>query len=37
MAGQMEMEEPFYNDRPMVLQDYCKCAIISLYTTSIVY
>ena len=37
MAGQMGMEEPFYNDRPMILQDYYKYAIISLYTTSIVY
>ena len=37
MAGQMEMEDPFNNDRPMVLHDYYKYAIISLYTTSIVY
>ena len=37
MAGQMGMEDPFYNDRPMVLHDYYKYAIISLYTTSIVY
>ena len=37
MAGQIGMEEPFYNDRPMVLQDYYKYTIISLYTTSIVY
>ena len=37
MAGQMGMEEPFYNDRPLVLHDYYKYAIISLYTTSIVY
>ena len=37
MAGQMGMEDPFYNDRPMVLQDYYNYAIISLYTTSIVY
>ena len=37
MAGQMGMEEPFYNDRPMILPDYYKYAIISLYTTSIVY
>ena len=37
MAGQMGMEEPFYNDRPMILQDDYKYAIISLYTTSIVY
>ena len=37
MAGQMGMEEPFYNDRPMILQDYYKYAIISMYTTSIVY
>ena len=37
MARQMGMEDPFYNDRPMVLQDYNKYAIISLYTTSIVY
>ena len=22
MAGQMGMEEPFYNDRPMILPDY---------------
>ena len=36
MAGQMGMEDPFYNDRPMVLHDYYKYAIISLYTTSIV-
>ena len=37
MAGQMGMEDPFYNDRLMVLQDYYKYAIISLYTTIIVY
>ena len=37
MAGQMGMEEPFYNDRHMVHHDYYECAIISLYTTSIVY
>ena len=37
MAGQMGMEEPFYNDRPIILQDYYKYAIISVYTTSIVY
>ena len=37
MVGQMEMEEPFYNDQPMILQDYYKYAIISLYTTSIVH
>ena len=37
MAGQMGMEEPFYNDRPMVLQDSYKYAIISLYTTSTLY
>ena len=37
MAGQMGMEEPFYKDRPMVFQDYYKYAIISLYTTSILY
>ena len=37
MAGQMGMEEPFYNDRPMVHHDYYEYAIISLYTTSIVY
>ena len=37
MAGQMGMGDPFYNDRPMVLQDYYNYAIISLYTTSIVY
>ena len=37
MAGQMGMEDPFYNDRPMVLHDYYKYAIISLYTTRIVY
>ena len=37
MAGQMGMEEPFYNDRPTVLHDYYKFAIISLYTTSIVH
>ena len=29
MAGQMEMEDPFYNDRPMVLHDYYNYAIIS--------
>ena len=37
MACQMRMEKPFYNDRPMILQDYYKYAIISLYRTSIVY
>ena len=37
MAGQMGMEEPFYNDRPMILHNYYKYATISLYTTSIVY
>ena len=37
MSGQMGMEDPFYNDQPMVLHDYYKYAIISLYTTSIVY
>ena len=37
MAGQMGMEDPFYNDRPMILQEYYKCAIIFLYTPSIVY
>ena len=37
IAGQMGMEDPFYNDRPMVLQDYFKYAIISLHTTSILY
>ena len=37
MAGQMGMEDPFYNDRLMVLHDYYKYAIISLYTTNIVY
>ena len=37
MAGQMGMEDPFYNDRPMVLHDYYKYAILSMYTTSIVY
>ena len=37
MAGQMGMEDPFYNDRPRVLQDYYKYVIISLYTTSTVY
>ena len=37
MAGQMGMEDPFYNDRLMVLQDYYKYAFISLYTKSIVY
>ena len=37
MAGQMGIEDPFYNDRPMVLQDDYKNAFISLYTTSIVY
>ena len=35
MAGQMGMDGPFYNDRPMILQDYYKYTIISLYTTSI--
>ena len=30
MAGQIGMEEPFYNDRPMILPDYYKYAIISL-------
>ena len=35
MAGQMGMEEPFYNDRPMILPDYYKYAIIALYATSI--
>ena len=33
MAGQMGMDDPFYNDRPMVLHGYYKYAIISLYTT----
>ena len=37
MAGQMGMEEPFYNDRPMILQDYYKHAMISMYKTNIVY
>ena len=37
MAGQMGMEDPFYNDRPMILQDCDKYAIISVYRTSIVY
>ena len=37
MAGQMAMEKPFYNDRPMILQDYYKHAMISMYKTSIVY
>ena len=37
MAGQMGMEKPFYNDRPMVHHDYYEYAIISLYTTSIGY
>ena len=37
MAGQMGMEDPFYNDRPMVLPDQYKYAIISLYATSILY
>ena len=37
MAGQMGMEDPFYNDQPVVLHDYYKYAIISLYTTRIVY
>ena len=36
MAGQMGMEDPFYNDRPMVHHDNYEYAIISLYTTSIV-
>ena len=35
MAGQMGMDGPFYNDRPMILQNYYKYTIISLYTTSI--
>ena len=37
MACQMGMEQPVYNDRPMVLQDYYKYAFIPSYTTSIVY
>ena len=37
MASQMWMEEPFYNDRPMLFQDLYKYTIISLYTTSILY
>ena len=37
MTGQMAMKDPFYNDRPMILQGYYKYAIISVYTTSIVY
>ena len=37
MAGQMGMEDPFYNDRPMILQDYYEYAITSVYTTRIVY
>ena len=36
MASQMEMEEPFYYNRPMILPDNYKHAIIALYTTSIV-
>ena len=37
MASQMGMEDPFYNDRPRILQDYYKYTIISVYTTGIVY
>ena len=37
MAGQMGMDDPFYNDRPMILHGYYKYAIISLYTTNMVY
>ena len=37
MAGQMGIVEPFYNDRPLILPDYYKYAIIALYPTSIVY
>ena len=37
MAGQMGIEYPYYNDRLMVFHDYYKYAIISLYTTNIVY
>ena len=29
MAGQIGMEEPFYNDRPMIFVVYCKYAIIA--------
>ena len=35
MAGQMGIVEPFYNDRPMILPDYYKYAIIALYPTKI--
>ena len=31
MAGQMGMEEPFYNDRRMILQDYYKYCLAVLY------
>ena len=37
MAGQMGMEEPFYNDRPMILPDGYKYDTISLYKTSALY
>ena len=31
MAGEMGMEEPFYNDRPMILPDYKKYCLAVLY------
>ena len=37
MAGEMGMEDPFYNDRLMVHHDYYEYAIIFFYTKSIVY
>ena len=36
MVGQMGMEGPFYNDRPIIILDYYKYTIISLFTTTIV-
>ena len=35
MAGHIGMAEPFSNDRPIIFVEYCKYAIIALYTTSI--
>ena len=31
MAGQIGMEEPFYNDRPLILPDYYKYCLGVLY------
>ena len=37
MAGQMGMEETFYNDRPRILPDGYNYDTISLYKTSALY